>query len=306
MSEMDRYASFTVVKGFIHGREKSARPVYGLFLGVSQGMHEYYLKTHFILEPVDREIDWSRFLSILNGQEEDERDEALSKYEEDLRNFISIDRVFLSEKKALDPKAIERKITYYCADDLDMSAVTFIDATSMERDELYSRMPFLKNASIGDSGAGDENPVSEEDNEPGGDDKNTNAIFIECTPVIDPIAGIPVSKLAIGQSVSCHLPEDSPFYKMCVATLPDFDGIVTGEVTGIKVNEFGNSVVAMDLADGITGAMKIPGNIWIKAAHKGAAPAKTTDNKLPRSMLFGVIGVIALICAILILFHYLT
>jgi hypothetical protein len=304
MSEIDRRQKYNLVRGTIHGREKTSRAIYGVFLGVSAGFKQYYLKTRFILEPVDKDMPWKDFISILDApdleEEDEERDETLQRYGTRLQSFIETDRLLFSDKRDLDPKTIERKITYYCADDLDFSSMTFVDITSESADNIYSLLPSLKTGSDG-GGANDEN---REDKESG--EEQSEEVFIECEAVIDPVAGVPVQKLSIGQQVCCRLPEESPFYKICRTSLPDFDGVVIGAITGVKTNEFGNSVIATSLAEGISGAMKVKGNVWIKIAQEISEAPKVIGYELPRNIILGAIGVSALLLAIGILFHFLA
>jgi hypothetical protein len=289
----------------IHGREKHSRSVYGLFLGVSADLELYYLKARFMLEPAEGDIEWGQFLSLLNASDEKKDDEGedgpLAKYGEKLHTYIETERILITEKRELDAKTIERCVTYFCTDSLDISAVTFVDLSSMDISEVLALMPFLNDEQDGDdAGGGSSGDWQENDGQ-----EDSDEIFIECAPVIDPISGVAVSKLTVGQSVCCRLPEDSPFCKICAASLPDFDGIVSGEVTGVKVNEFGGAVVAVNLAEGISGAMKIQGSVWIKAV-RGPSDGTPDSNEVPRSILISAIGVAVLLCAIGILFHFLS
>ena len=308
MDDIKRNVSYNVTKGFINGHEKNSSPVYGVFLGVSSKMTLHLLMARFAAEPIEMEISQSELLALLNApraQEEnggEERCRPLLKYEESLKHYIESNRILLSENGSLDAKAIERNITYFCSSELEISAVSFVDV--INDPDSASALLDACGAGKGNKGwAEDEDGDSRKD----GSDKKPDEIFIECAAVIDPVAGSPVSKLVIGQEVCCRLPETSPFYEICRTSLPGFDGIVTGSVTGTKINEFGNAVVAVSLAEGISGTMKVQGNVWIKIA-KTAHPdqANPANYELARDIALGTVGAALLLLAIVMLFRFMN
>jgi hypothetical protein len=308
MGGMDRFESYSIARGFIHGREKGSRSVYGLFLGVASGLKLCYVGARFTLDPADRDISWDEFISLLKSAE-NVRDETLAKYEDQLRDFLETERVLQSDRRSLDGKVIERKVTYFCADVLDVSAVTFVELSSVTGEEIFTLLPFLregdeegqKETDSSKDGNGEEAPDYGEE-----DGNAADEIFITCAPVIDPVSGVQASKLIAGESVYCRLPEDSPFYKICAVSIADFDGVVKGEVTGVKVNEIGTSVVALSLADGISGALKLSPNVSIKRVRRDDDASNNAEDELPRNILLVAAGVTILLCAMGILFHFLS
>jgi hypothetical protein len=267
-------------------------------------MAVYFVKTQFILEEVSRDISWDEFLYILNEPDEEDCEEALRTYEEALYNFISTERVLTSDKREPDDKAIERKITYFCTNSLGINAVTFVELTPVGGDEVYTLLPFLDEE--GKEGAGQDDGADDGERDAAADEENAPEIFVACAPVIDPVAGVAASKLSVGDSLYCRLPEDSPYYKICATNVQDFNGVVTAEVTGVKASEFGSSIVALSLADGISVVMKLSGNITVKMAPGGRAAAGNGLGERNRDMIFCAIGVVVLLCVIAIFFHFLT
>ncbi|MDR1943204.1 MAG: hypothetical protein LBQ19_00110 [Synergistaceae bacterium] len=308
MGEFDRFESYSIARGFIHGSEKNSRRLCGLFLGVASGLKLCYLGVRFTLDPVDKDVSWEELLSLLKSTES-ERNETLVNYENRLHDFLERERVLLSSKRALDRKAIERKTTYFCADVLGVSAVTFVELSSVTGEEIFTLLPFLKE---GDEEGKKESGLSEDGEDKKGldcgegDENTADEIFIPCDPIIDPVLGIQASKLAVGESVYCRMPENSPFYKICAASVAGFDGVVKGEVTGVKINEIGTSVVALNLADGISGALKLSPNVSIKKVRRDDGAPSGAEDRLPRNILLVAAGVTILLCAMRILFHFLS
>ncbi|MDR3321487.1 MAG: hypothetical protein LBS93_03485 [Synergistaceae bacterium] len=294
MSEADRFIRRTLVKGFVLGKEKNSTSVNGLFLGVVAGITQFYLKVRFLTADIDRNSSWDDFILVLNGGAEDEPNETLVRYGSSLHDFITLEGILLNEKDALDGKTVERKITYFCSDAMEISAVTFIQLISVSGDEIYSILPFLKEELETSDAADDSEEAMEVPQE----------VFIPCGAVIDPVSGIPASRLEAGDTVYCRLPDGSPFFGICAASIPNFNGVVTGEVTGVKINEFGSAVVALNLADGVYGALKLSSNIVVKATRHASAPMQIDG--ITRLVLVSVVCVAILLVAIGILFHFLT
>ncbi|MDR1514704.1 MAG: hypothetical protein LBS45_03340 [Synergistaceae bacterium] len=314
--DADRNLKFFLIKGFINGHEKNSMPVNALFLGVSEGMNLRFLKTRFTTDPIDMNIPLSDLPALLNApgtqredsEDSEENNDSLPRYEKRLHDFISAERVFVTEKRALDAKAIERAITHFCSFDLEISAITFAEVISASEEDVSALLSKLK-WKPSDGAKWDSPEEGNREADQAADGKNadeTNEIFVECNAVIDPVAGLPASKLSIGQEICCRLPEDSPFYKICKSNLPNFNGVVSGGVTGVKTNEFGNSVISMSLAEGISGVMKVQGNIWIKTGPDNAPRQETANSKLPRYILLGAVGAALLIIIIGILFHFMN
>jgi hypothetical protein len=298
MKKIDNYSEYTVVKGLIHGREKNGRLIYGVFLAVVSDVRQIYVKDRFSLDPIENDLPWDRFLLILNAPEPEKPDEAISQYEAAFYAYLDAGRVFVSDKGVVNNKVAEHNITYHCTEVLGFSAITFIEMIQVSGAELYGFLPFLKD--ILDEGE-DENEYDEDAPQDGNGE--SGEIFVNCAPVIDPVHGVSAANLSTGDVVYCHLPEDSSFYKLCSTNIPNFDGVVTGDVTGVSVNEFGGAVVAVSLADGISATIKLSGSVGIKTVHKGTdASSENKNREMLFNIMIGAIAVIILICALVSLF----
>jgi hypothetical protein len=126
--------------------------------------------------------------------------------------------------------------------------------------------------------------------------------------VLDPVSGVAASELKNGWIVYCRLSEDSVFYKLMANTSPGFDGVVSGEVAGVRVSEDGPAVVALKLSDGVSGALRLPPRVRVKmasGADAGAPPLKSADAARIQLVL-AALGLIALLCVMWILLRELS
>ena len=279
-------SKYTIAKGFINGRDSNARTVFGLFLAATSGEGIAYLREIFSYEPIDTAASWETLLALLEDPRVPDRDAELIRYEHELHEFIDINRLFYSTKGHLDAKQIERKISYFCSDILNISAITFLELSEVGPGDLYALFPSLKEST--DTPATDDNEERADDRDTekltsddmaGGepsDDDEEGEIFVACEPVLDPVTGVALNDLQVGDVVACHLPETSTFYKFFMRGYPRFDGTLNGIITGIQLDEYGTATVALKLADGVSGALRLSGKVRIKMLAKGADVKKST------------------------------
>jgi hypothetical protein len=299
MKKIDDYTEYTIAKGSIHGRERNGRLIYGVFMAIASDIRQIYVKDRFFLEPVENYMPLERFLSILNSPEPEEPDKVIRQYEADFYDYLDTGRVLVSDKGVVNNKVAEHNITYHCNEVLGFSAIAFIEMVQVSGAELYGLLPFLKD--ILDEGE-DEDQHDEETSQR--ENGESGEIYINCAPVIDPIHGVSASNLSEGDVVYCHLPTDSSFYKICLINIPDFNGVVSGDVTGVSINEFGGAVVAVSLADGISASVKLSGNVAIKATPKITASSENRNREMLFNIMIGAIAVIILLCALVSLLHF--
>lgn len=294
---------FVVVKGFIDARDSNARPVRGAFVSVSGYQKTLYFKEIFTNDPIDRTLSWPELLAMLNGESEppfEDENSVLEHYREKFREFISVQRLLEYGRGRLDAKEIERRITYFCTDVLGLSTVTFLELTMMGDGELLVLMPFLSEKLDGTEGNDDKDPDDNDasnsgdpaDAEEDGETQEQNEIFLSCEPLLDPISGVAVSNLSIGDLIAAKLPETSSFYQLFIKQYPSFDGIIEGRVTGIKINEYDMSVVALKLADGVSGTLKLSGKVRIKRLVEGESIASRGNARFPVEILFAALSVV--------------
>lgn len=308
---MDNYDRYTIAKGFIDGKDKDARPIYGLFIAVAFGKELVYFAERFSCDVIDRNISWAEMVGMLNAAPDESREENLARYEKELHQYVEMSRLFQSESGVLDAKDIEHKITYFCSDILGINAITFVELTALAKDDLVSLMPFLKmdGSDAAGSDAREGNGDAEEEHFFGEETPHKERkrdLFVSCEPVLDQVKGIAVSDLSVGSSVSCRLPHESVYYKFFKGRFPDFDGVITGEVTGIKVSEDAPAVVALDLADGIAGIMKISGKVRIALAEKHAAEAMENNSARSVELILAGASVILFLCLLGVLLYILS
>lgn len=254
----------TLAKGFINGRDQSGRPVYGLFVAAASPTDLIYASEMFSYDQVDADASVEIIQSLLETSKTSEKTPQIVHYEKEFHQFMEISRLFQNTKGYLDAKDIERKISYFCSDTLGFSAITFLEMNEVASGELLAIFPFLlredekkKEVESGPSEGEDENGAKS-----GG--AKDGVVFVACEPVLDPVSGIALNDLMIGDVIVCRLPEDSSFYKFFSGSRPEFDGILRGVITGIQLGEYGIATVAIELSEGISGALRISGKVRIK------------------------------------------
>ncbi|MDR3333000.1 MAG: hypothetical protein LBT08_10280 [Synergistaceae bacterium] len=291
--------SNTVVKCFIHGRDAQVRPVYGVVVSVTTPSETRFLAERFSYDPMDPEMQWQDLMPMLDPIEAEGREEALVRYERELHEYLRITHLFQNDQSLLDPKVLERKISYFCVDSLQLNAITFLDIVSRGNEDLYAIMPALRNQTPENTEDAAEGSDSDElaDMEDGG----VNEVFIACEPLLDPVSGVAAGDLFPGDSVYCRISEDSAFNKMLLNNIPDFDGSVVAEVTGAKINELGTAVVAVSLAEGISGAIKLSGSVRIKLKSRGVRPS--SGGKRFTEMFLAGACVLAFLCAMALILY---
>lgn len=268
MNGSELIVKYTMAKGFINGRDSVGCSIYGAFLGVSTADRLLYLGEIFSYAPIENDASWADLLVLIEGTDREAADDALAHYANELHEFIDIHGLLERGKRVLDTKETERKISYFFSDILNVNAVTFLELTTVEEGELYTLMPSLRA-----SGAPGETAEESEPEEARALEQaaGSDEIFIRCEPVLDPVAGIAVNDLKIGNVVACKIPEDSSFYKFLKNSHPGFDGVIAGEITGVQLNEYGTAVVALHLSDGVAGALKLSGKVRVKMIGETAA-----------------------------------
>lgn len=302
----------TIAKGFINGRDRSGRSVYGLFIAAVSSEKLEYLKELFSYEQIDTAAAWETLVALLETPSSPNADADLVRYGRELHEYIDIHRLFQTTKGQLDAKQIERKISYFCSDILDVSAITFLELSEVSPGELHGLFPSLKDppepeqhgetaADAPDFGE----PDAEAKDGESGEDERENEIFVACEPVLDPVSGVALSELVVGDIVACRLPETSAFYKFFTSGHPKFDGRLNGTITGIQLNEYGTATVALKLADGISGALRLSGTVRIKLLAKGVDRVDTTPQS-PLEIVLALSSVVVFLGIMAVLLYKLS
>lgn len=308
---------YSIVKGFIDARDEKQAALYGVFLGVASRFDAKFVKSLFSYEPIDQSLSWQALLSLLHEKKASARDLALSDMESRLEKFLASGRLLPSAVKNMNGKSIEQQVNHLCSDDLRLRSVTFVEIVAVEEGELR---PFEveerhEEEKIELQDAGEEKTADGEANgEVDEEQKTEKELFVSCDPVLDPVTGIAIEDLDVGVSIVCKLPEDSIYYKLFVSRFRDFDGSVTGEITGIRINELGTAIVGVNLADGISGVLKLSGKVRIRLADKEGFLKNRRDawmpwndeNGFPLGFILAFTFVFLLLCLIGALLYFLS
>ncbi|MCL2684399.1 MAG: hypothetical protein FWE55_04065 [Synergistaceae bacterium] len=295
--------TYVVVTCRIDGKESSGA-VYGISVSVVDEHVLVYNGVFFDNEPIDPSLPPSEMISLTNSARPNERPETFSSFESSLDDYIRTSRIFQNDKSLNDLKSLEHKITYFCTSAMSLNALTFLGVGRIAKNELNQIIspPDAPNDEGGENN-GEENLLA------GGDEDAEDApseVAVMCDPVLDPVNGVSAGDIAVGTTIYCKMREGSTFYNLMEKVSPGFDGTVTGDVTGVKVNELGRATVAVNLSDGMTGAIKVASNVRIKVAEKTEAAGDAPSNQFGVEVIFAVAGVIIFLCIMAVLFHYLS
>jgi hypothetical protein len=278
MEYMDKNTKRVVVKCRIEAKEASGEAIHGFYMCVTDTCDIEYDGALFSRGAIDTEAPFSALYAMLEAPVRSGHRDEMRKYENGLKDYVRTSKLLQSEKNLEDPKALEHKITYFCTSVMALNAISFLELTEMSQDELYLSVPSLKRGAGPKSGG--ERSGQAEREEQAGDGGTEDAappdVMISCDPVLDPVAGVPAGELSVGDAICCKLRENSAFYDLMDKMAPDFNGVVSGEITAVQVNELGSAVISLKLSDGVSGALKLAGNVRIKTlSRKEPGPVGT-------------------------------
>jgi hypothetical protein len=309
---------FVIVKGFIDAKDDRGHTLYGTLLGVVSRRDTKYLSVMFSREESSKALGWSELLFLHNEKEkESDRDPVITHHEEEIYNYLERSFVLNGVAKNHNTKQVEQAISRYCLESLHLKAVSFIEYTDATEADLLM-FEKTKKASPQDSPQPDtdagKNPSAEKqtEQEPDGESgaKNKEEFVLRCDPILDPVNGVAMNEISVGDQVLGKLPEDSVFFKLLAKNISKFDGIVTAQVTGILMNELGTATISLDLSDGVAGVMKLSGKVKIKTVPRtdsktggGSILSRFRISELPFEIVLGIAGFIIMITGIIILFY---
>jgi hypothetical protein len=235
---------------------------------------------------------------------------VLAKYENDLANYLTASRLLQTEKNLTDSKALEHKITYFCTSALQLNAISFLEIIEISRKDLFIIMPTLEKKF--ESGDNDEKTAKEEavpaveikTDDLGNDTTLGSDIVVACEPILDPIAGVSIGDLSVGDTICCKMREDSVFYNLMSNASPDFDGVVSGEVSAVQVNDLGSAVVALKLADGVTGALRLTGMVRVKVVSRKPVATSSVGQQQSTQIFLAIAGVMIFLFVMAILLYF--
>ena len=297
--------SCSVIICRIDGKDSSGVGTYGISVSVVDSHVLLYNGVFFGCEPIGESFSVAEAFAIVNSERPEDRPEELAGFELSFDDYIRTSQMFLTDKGMSDTKTLERKIVYFCTSVIGIHAITFIDVQKMTKSEIIEIIPSLEH---NENDEGEEN-TDEEENSPEGDgdaaDDASPEVAIRCDPVLDPVNGASAGSLTAGTMIYCKMREDSAYFNLMAKVSPDFDGIVTGEVAGVRVNDLGTATVVVNLSEGVTGAFKVSSNIRLKMSEKPAAGSVISE-RFAVEIIFAVAGVIIFLCLMAVLLYYLA
>lgn len=304
---------YVVTRGFIDGRDAPgvSGALSGVFLTILFEKELKYTGALFSRERMDRKMPFSDLVAVLEKGERERSEETLFSYAFSLRGHLSRNYAARQQENEItDNKRLERSVTLFCSDTLGISAIVFVDTTTMTEEEISS-IPFLvsKMASSDESA---EETVGEKASEhaPKNSMERENIsqkeLFIACHAILDPVAGTPVSDLSKNNRIFCRLPESSIFYKFFVNRIPGFDGTVMGDVTGVRINDNGMAIVAVELADNLTGAVKLSSKVRVKTAYSRGFQRTDPGKNAKSESIIAIASLLFFLCVMWLLIHFLS
>lgn len=303
---------YVIVKGFIDARDAQSRSVYGAFVSASSHQKTEYLRLLFTLAPIDKEMPWSRLIEFLSSDAASPSDPELAQYTDSLSAHFRIHRILEKGRAHLDAKDLERKISAYCSQSLGLSAVAFVDVSEVDERELLELIPDVfapaeePEVEWGTSDKTGGEPEGEPSGESaGGSSKEPEEIYLACDPVLDAMNGAAASSLVLGDAIDVKLPPDSMYFAFMKQNDPGFRGIASAEVMGVKLDEYGAAVVALRIAEGVSGALRISESVKLKRSERRSDfvtfGARTTSPELILAA-FGIAVFLVLIAVFLYIF----
>jgi hypothetical protein len=306
---------FIIVKGYVDARDERGNAIYGTMLSVVSRREIKYLSVMFSRDETSKSMEWNDLL-FLHRNRGNGRDPVATHCEEELFKYLGRSPVLNTVAKNRNTKQAEQAISRYCLDGLQLKAVSLVEYfDASESDVAFFEKeggPASASSTGGEQKDPDESPP-ESGPEDVGDEKpeeakNREDMVMKCEPILDPVNGVAMNELNIGEMVMARLPEDSVFFKLLSRNVPGFDGVVTAAITGILVNELGTATISMALSDGIAGVMRLSGKVKVKVAPSGDSrnePGGKKSGETPESLVFGVAGAIVLIAAVAALYYIL-
>ncbi|MDR1137809.1 MAG: hypothetical protein LBK91_05760 [Synergistaceae bacterium] len=289
----------------IDGRTSDGSSVNGISLCVVYSGDVIYHGELFSRESIETDAPLSELYSMLESERLAERKDDMARYEEQLSVFIASSDLFRNKKNLNDVKALEHKITYFCASSLSLNAISFLEIETMSMEELRLSIPSLEKSNPAGGYAASDEPLTAADGAKSDGKTPPSEAAAICEPILDPVSGLAAGDLSVGDVIFCRLPEDSVFYRMMRNAAPGFDGVVSGDISAIHGNALGSVTVVLRLSEGIFGTLKLTGAVRVKTASPktGDSPRKTPPSRM--AVIAAVAGAAAFLCVMILLSYFL-
>jgi hypothetical protein len=309
---------YIIVKGYIDAKDDKGNTLFGTLLSLVSRRDVKYLSVMFSRDEVSKSMEWGELLSLhVNREKEHGRDPVTIHHEDELFKYVSRGTVLNNVVKNRNTKQAEQAISRYCLEELHLKSVSFIDYFDASESDIALFAKEGGPASGASTGGTDfvppETPKEEArvvESVPVGVDeqKARDEIVVRCEPILDPVNGVAMNELAVGERVHVKLPVNSVFFKLLSKNIPTFDGIINGSVTGILQNELGTATISLNLSEGISGVMKLSGKVKIKIAQNmdNESDSRKNTGDLPPVLVFGAAGIIIVFSAFALLYYILN
>ncbi len=305
-------ASYIIVKGFIDAKDDHGRTIYGTLVALASRRNIRFISVWFSSEEIPKDTEWDELLRLHAEKDKNpKRDPSSIRNEESLYDFLYKNTVLSGIVRNHNAKPAEQAISRFCLDHLQLKAVSFLDYL----DATDSDINYIESLHANEEGEDGAKPSSPQDEESGettlqNGEKPPNEIFVKCDPVLDPLNGVAMNEIRIGEAVYAKLPEDSVFFKLLSKTYNTFDGVINADVTGILINDLGTATISLNLSDDVSGVMKLSGKVRIKVVNpdgvSGATVRKTRlfhFTNLPTEVVVALSCFILLISALLAIYY---
>lgn len=307
--------NYVIVKGFIDAKDDRGRKLYASILALVSRRETKYATVLFAKDELRKTLDWQDLLALHRDRlAAEDRDPALYHDSDELENYIKVNTVLNTVAKTRNSKGAEQAISRFCLDHLHQKAVTFIDFVPASDHDiaLFETAERETQVRKDEKTQTTEEVVPDEMITAPTQQKTPTDIYIRCEPVLDPVGGIAMNELKVGDHILGKLPEESVFYKLLVKNFGSFDGIVTAKVTGILSNEFGTATVSLELADGVLGVMKLSGKVRVKVVGTASLQKNNRveafrqfNENYSSEIVFVAAGVTVTAAAVLLLYYIL-
>ncbi|WP_352425270.1 hypothetical protein [Aminomonas paucivorans] len=292
--------TYGVLKGMLDGKNEQGQAVYLLFCALVGSKDVLFLETTGSVEPLDPALPWKRFLDVLRDRREGDVPSFFSFAASQMETFLLDQNLLPQTQKHGNVKTLEHALTRFLGERLALKAVGMVKAEDPSPEDVQAVLEEKK--------AREEAQFRQEEQGEEGEAPALAApaaphlVVLRCQPLMDPVRGVPLHDLKVGDEVLAALPEDSFFFGLFRNQNPTFDGVVAAKVTGIKTSETGSAQVDLYLSEGILGALCLSGNVRVRVPQKESLPEEGGSPRGLPPLFLGLVGLgVALLAAVLFL-----
>ncbi|MDR3164588.1 MAG: hypothetical protein LBU13_03335 [Synergistaceae bacterium] len=299
----DKSTNCVVVTCRVEAKEALGGVMHGFYMCAMDSWDIKYDGALFSRDPIDTEAPFASLYAMLEAPRAEGREE-MERYENGLKDYVRTSRLLQGWKNLSDPKGLEHKVTYFCTSVMSLNVISFLEVTEMSQDEFYLVIPSLeyKNKQENSEKPAEEGETSADESQ----DAVVPDVVISCDPVLDPVLGVAVGELSVGDIICCKLREDSVFFDLMVNALPNFNGVISGDIIAIQASEMGSIVISLKLSDGVVGAIKLAESVRLKVLSRKALSETNVRKSLLRfDALLAIAGIVVFLFMMWLLLRFL-